>query len=198
MNDSSFLDKINSGRDSGYEELVRRYYNMLCAQVAREMNRRLRQREDPNDAVQSALRVFKKGMDTKGWHIERIGQLLAMLRKLTRRAMRHHIDYHLTDKRHPKHETPSDGDRCLSREPFHEDGVVVADLIQHVLNGLEPTYGKVLYWRLRGKTRKEIAVLVRCTESQVRAKLDRLKSRLRQLLQPLPASPDPPDVDKCP
>ena len=146
------------------------------------MGRRFAAREDPEDAVQSAMASFYRGVKEKRFQIDHSGKLWGLLATITRHKMLHHIENHDADKRNPEHEAGPAGDWIPDREPSPADALEVAELIERVIDGLEPPDPEIFRLRLEGHTRAEIARKFDLTEANVRCKLDRVRDRLRRLL----------------
>jgi RNA polymerase sigma-70 factor, ECF subfamily len=178
----SFFIRLNGGTESAAAELEAKYRRRLCALVERELSQRYRGREDPEDAVQSALASFYRGVDQKGFHIEDSMSLWALLATITRRKILKHAEYHSAKKRSPDREVNGSIDWSVGQEPSPDEAALVADLIQKTLQGLNPPDPEIFRLRLQGFTRSEIAQKTGCSESIVRCKLDRLRDRLRRLL----------------
>ena len=60
---------------------------------------------------------------------------------------------------------------------------VYMNLIEQVLEGLQPPDPEIFRLRLQGCTRSEIAQTVDCSDGVVKAKLDRIRDRLLRLRQ---------------
>ena len=179
---SDFFIRLNEGSESAAEQLDRRYRRQLCDLVGREMGKRFAGREDPEDPVQSAFRSLHRGIMEKRFQIDDSVGLWSLLVKIVRRKILKHVEYHDAQKRAPGKETPAEAEWLPAREPRPEDAAHAADLIEQVLDGLEPPDPEVFFMRLGGCTRAEIAERVNCTEASVRIKLDRIRDRLRRLL----------------
>ena len=102
--DKSLFRGFNAGTDSGAEMLDQQYRAKLCALVEREMDHRLRQREDPEDVVQSVLRTVIRRAAKGEFHIDGGGQLWRLLATITRRKMLKHVTKIKAKKRSPEKE----------------------------------------------------------------------------------------------
>ena len=179
---SNFFIRLNEGRESAIADLDRRYRQQLCALVEREMGRRFAAREDPEDAVQSAMASFCRGVKDKQFQVDQAGKLWGLLAKITRHKMLHHIEHEDTGGRTPGREAGAAGDWIPNREPSPEDAAHAADVIEQVIEGLQPPDPEIFRLRLEGYTREEIAERFKLTVATVRSKLDRVKARIRKLL----------------
>jgi RNA polymerase sigma factor (sigma-70 family) len=181
---ADFFIRLNDGKSSAIEQAVKRYREKLCELVAREMGTRLAARENPEDAVQSALASFCRGVKEQRFRIDHSGALWRLLETITRHKMLHHIKIQEADKRNATHEAGPTGDWIAGREPSPEDAVQVADLIERAIDGLKPPDPEIFRLHLEGFTRAEIAARFDLTKATVRAKLDRIRARLARLLPP--------------
>ena len=180
---SGFLRRLNAGSDWAFWELDRKYRPGLVAQVAREMDRRVRTRMGPEDPVQSAFRVFALGIRDGKYRIDHKGKLWSLLQKLVRHKMIKHTEYHNARKRTPEREVrPVDG-QIFSQDQGPDAVVCTVDLIGQALEGLEPSYPEVFFLRLKGFEQAEIAEELQCTRAAVRHRLKRIKLRLSRLLE---------------
>jgi len=177
-----FFIRLNSGKESAAEEVDRLFRERLCSLVEREMDKRFAARESPEDAVQSALRSFYRGIGERRFRIDNSGGLWRLLEQITRRKILKHVEYHDANKRSPSSEKTAGEAAFPTREPAPEEAAAVADLIESVLDGLDEGSTEVFRLRFQGCTRAEIAKRMECTETSVRVKLERVRDRLRRLL----------------
>ena len=178
-----FFLRLNTGRESAIDDLDRRYRQQLCSLVEREMGKRFSAREDPEDAVQSAMASFCRGIEEHRFVIDSGGKLWSLLATITRRKMLKRIEQNDAGKRRPDKEVRSEGDLVPSREPSAEDAVYVAEVIEKVLEGLKPPDPEIFRLRLKGLTRTEIAQRVDLSEASVKIRLERIRDRLARLLE---------------
>jgi RNA polymerase sigma factor (sigma-70 family) len=206
----NFIQQLLSGDGPAAQELDRLYRQRLCAIVEREMDRCLRRREDPEDVVQSAMCTFFRHTAKGEIRIQRSSDLWQLLLKITRRKILKHARYHKAKKRHPKNEVYTETDQFSGRDlnmtesdlleyvlettlqeietPLSEvfrlqlGGDSLAKIIQRALAGLESPYPEILLLRLHGCTKAQIADRLGYSYSAVRYKLERLRARLRHLL----------------
>jgi RNA polymerase sigma-70 factor, ECF subfamily len=177
-----FYIRLNEGQDLAFEQLARLYRPRLCALVERELGCRFLTREDPEDAVQSALTSFCRGIKDKRFHIDHGAKLWCLLERITRNKVLLHIEYFKALKRNPDREIPLEGDQFVSREPSPQDAAQIADLIERIIEGIDPPTPEILRLCLEGCTQKEIAAKLGITEGRVRSVLDFIRDRVRRLL----------------
>ena len=167
--------------DLAASELDGQYRVKLCHLVEREMNRRFRRKEDPEDVVQSAFRTFYRRSAQGEFHIDSSGDLWCLLETITRHKMLKHAEKLATGKRDPKREEYTEGDDLRGQAPSPEEAAIAADLMEEALVGLDETYVKVLHMRLQRCTEEEIATKLKCSRAFVRNKLKRIRDRLQKL-----------------
>lgn len=109
--------------------------------------------------------------------------MASVLETITRRKVLKRVEKGDAQKRNPKAEVRAEGDWFSGREPRPEEVAHVADLIEQVLVELEPPDPEIFRSRLQGCTRAEISEQVNRSDGIVKATLDRIRDRLRRLLQ---------------
>jgi RNA polymerase sigma factor (sigma-70 family) len=178
---NSFLRRLNSDGHSAAYELDGRYRTRLCQLVEREMNRRFRRREDPEDVVQSAFRTFYRRNAIGEFRIDSTVDLWRLLETITQRKILKHVEKLGAGKRNPKREEYPEADGLQGRIPTPEEAAIAADLMEKAMAGLDESYMDVLHMRLQKCTEEEIATKLGCTRAFVRTKLGRIRDRLQKL-----------------
>jgi RNA polymerase sigma-70 factor (ECF subfamily) len=167
--------------DSVAAEVDEQYRSRLCRLVEREMNWRLRRREDPEEVVQSVFRTFYRRNAQGEFRIDSSADLWRLLATITRHKLLKHVEKHGAAKRDPRREEHPEDDVVPGRAPTPEEAVVAADLIETALAGWNDTYVEILDLRLKSYTENEIAAALGCTRTLVRTKLNRIRQRLQEL-----------------
>jgi RNA polymerase sigma factor (sigma-70 family) len=180
----NFFLRLNEGRESAMDDLDRRYRQQLCALVEREMGKRFAAREDPEDAVQSAMASFCRGVREQRFVIDSGGKLWGLLATIARHKMLKHIEAHDSGKRSPDKEEVRAGNILPSGEPSVEDALYVAEVIEKAMYGLKPPDPQIFRLRLEGFTRQEIAEQLGLTEASVKTRLERIRERLNRCMHP--------------
>ena len=178
---ADFIIRLNAGTSSAIEQAVNRYREQLCRLVAREMGRRLAAREEPEDAVQSALGSFCRGVKESRFRFDHSGALWKLLETITRHKLLHHLAREDAQGRNLDREAGLVPPDTPGREPSPEEAVQVCDLIEKAIEGLEPPDPEIFRLHLEGCTRAELAARFDCTEGIIRAKLDRIRAKLNRL-----------------
>jgi RNA polymerase sigma factor (sigma-70 family) len=175
------VSRLEAVTDSTAAAMDDQYRRRLCQLVEREMNRRFRRREDPEDVVQSAFRTFYRRSAQGEFRIDSSADLWRLLETITRHKLLKHVEKLGTAKRNPKREEYPDGDNVPGRAPTPEEAAIAADLIEHALAGLDASYVTIFNLRLQKHTEEEMAAKLNCTRTLVRTKLNRIRDRLERL-----------------
>ena len=181
--DKTLFRGINAGTASGVEKIDQQYRAKLCALVEREMDRRFRHREDPEDIVQLALRTVYRRAAKGEFRVDCRGQLWQLLAVVTRRKMLKQVTKIKAKKRSPEKEEQLEPDANVSTEPDPLEAVVAVDLVEKTLEGLDEFHAEVFHWRLQGCSERDIAKRMDCTRQAVTTMLERLRNRLAKLLE---------------
>jgi RNA polymerase sigma-70 factor (ECF subfamily) len=163
------------------KDLDEQYRVRLCQLVEREMNRRFRRKEDPEDVVQSAFRTFYRRNALGEFHIDSSVDLWRLLETIARHKILKHVEKLAAAKRNPAREEYPEGDDLRGKTPTPEEAAIAADLMEEILVGLDESYVTVVHLRLQNCTEEEIATKLGCTRSFVRTKLERIRNRLQRL-----------------
>ncbi len=177
----SIAARLKADADLAAPELDEQYRSSLCRLVEREMNRRFRRKEDPEDVVQSAFRTFYRRNALGEFHIDSSVDLWRLLETITRHKILKHAEKLGTGKRDPKREEYPEGDDLQGRDPTPQEAAIAVDLMEEALAGLDETCVKVFHMRLQKCAEEEIAAKLGCTRSFVRTKLNRIRVRLERL-----------------
>ena len=170
--DKSLLRGVNAGTASGAEKVNREFRQKLHALANRGMDNRLRRREDPEDIVQSVLgTVFRRAAQGQ-LHFEHTSELWRLLEMVTRHKIIKHAEHHKAKKRTPKAEEYRDADALFAKKPSADQVAVTKDLIDKVLEGLDPSYSEIVVLLWQGHSERAIAEKLQCA-AQVGSCADR-------------------------
>ena len=179
---TDFVRRLNAATNSSFEELDRLYRQRLCGLVEKELNRRFNGREDPEDAVQSALRSFFRGVHARRFHIDHSGALWRLLATIVRRKLLKHVEYHLAIRRRPDLEVSAEEAELLSKEPDPAEAAQLADMLAQLIEQLQPNEVDILRLRLQGFTKAEIAKELKTTEPVVKYRLEKITDSLARIM----------------
>ena len=185
------MDQLKAGDQPAAGLIVERYARRLIGLAASRLPGPVKAKEDPEDAVQSALKSFfvrhKKGeFQPEDWN--ELGTLLTYLTvcKVDRRIRRY-----LADKRDVRRESvpaaDPDGEtshwEAAAPDPTPAEQAMMADTLRELMAKLDPVHQPVLRMRLQGYTAGEIAEAVGCSERTVFRVLDAVRDYLRRQLR---------------
>lgn len=177
---SDFIDRVNAVDESAIAEIDRRYRTRLCSLVERELGRRFAPREDPEDAVQSAMRSLFRGLKGGRFHIDHSGALWRLLATLVHRKVQKHVEHHAAAKRSPAREAPLN-DAPRDREPSAEEVACAAELLSAVSDRLSEDDAEIFQLKLQDFSNAEIALETGLTQAQVRYRVEQIRETLFDL-----------------
>ena len=180
------MDRLRKGEDAAASQLVGRFSRRLAALARGRLNGQIRQKEDPEDVLQSVFKSFfvrhaEGQFEPTGWD-----SLWTLLTVIAVRKCAHHAKYFRAARRSVDRELPepdgsATGWEALDREPTPDEAAVVADTVEQLMRGLDERGREVLSLRLQGMLVEDIANEAGCAERTVRRTLDHVKRRLRDL-----------------
>ncbi len=188
----SFVDlyaRLDAGDEMAAAELFQRYSQQLIRLATPRLKGLVRQKVDPEDIVQSALGSFFRVNAQGGFSLSGWNDLWSVLVTITLRKCRYQVRHFLTVKRDIRREEGAvqaaelDGFRVLAPSPTPIEAAELADLINHLLTGLDTRSRQVAELCLENRTPAEIGPCVGLTERSVYRILDRIRGRLEQLDQ---------------
>ena len=200
--------RLNAGTDSVAAEVDERFRQRLCILVARELNEIYKKRQDPEDIVQSTFKSFYRRAEDGEFHFKHEGAIWMLLQQMVRRKMLHRIEKDCAQKRNVRRERvirekaldaiPCGSARLLGDalelalksepSPFPEIyqlqlfGYSIGEVVDVVLTQLDLSYAEILQLRLQGNAVVDIAERVGLGTEVVRYRIQRISSRLQQLL----------------
>ena len=174
-------------QDSG--DVLAKCSRKLLAIARQRLDRKTRQKEDPEDIVQSALKSFLRLQQAGG--LESTGQesLWVMLVRITQRKCSKRVRDYRRQRRDVRREvsaTATDAQSSepgVSREPMPDELAAFAETIELLLNGFDDRDQQIVLLRLQSCTEQEISERVALSERTVRRVLTRTKARLRSLIE---------------
>ena len=179
----SDFNRLNAATDSAFAEVDHRYRERLCSLVKKALGKRFSHLEDPEDAVQSAMRSLFRGLDTKKFKIDHAGELWGLLATITRHKVQKHVETYLAGKRHPDKEVPGQAEVLPSRDPSPEEAAEAADLLSRLVDGLDPLDSDIVRLELQGFTREEIAREVGRTDGSVKHRIGKIREQLAVIIR---------------
>jgi RNA polymerase sigma-70 factor, ECF subfamily len=182
------------GRDEdAASEVFRRFVRRLVALANREFDPHDHAGADPEGVVQSALgsffaRLARAPIEFDGWE-----QLWGLLVVITLRKCGKRRDYLRAHCRSPKGRAAilaldASGVEAVDRDPSPLEVVMLADLVQQLLEGLEPVERGIMELTLEGHPAHVVAGRLGRSERSVWRVREGVRNRLRRLI----------DVDRGP
>src|SRR5271166_5556359 len=147
----SFIELLSrlKKRDQDAESLVYlRFRDRLIALARSKLDGRIRQREDPEDVVQSAYRSFFRRCATGGFEFTDWDDLWSLLTVITVCKSMNHVEYHLAKRRSVTGEVEGRSDdsrqgrfdQFVDREPTPLEAVLLKETVEGLLRNLKPEY----------------------------------------------------------
>ncbi len=178
---ADLLCRIRGGDQDAAVELVDRYTRRLVGLARNHLDSRIRAKEDPQDVIQSVFKSFFHRCARGQFHLANHDDLWALLVSLTLHKCGHRIDYYTAAKRDVYRETPAQLSpaksaslewEAVAREPSPVEAAMLADLVEHLLSGLEPHQREIVRLSLEGEGTAQIAGRVRVSRRTVQRVLD--------------------------
>lgn len=154
--DRHLVSKLNRGSLSVFAPLDERYRQRLIALVEREMNRRLRRREDPEDIVQLVLASFFRRAQDRQYHFEHPGALWNLLSQIAHRKLLKRVKYHGAARRNIGKEAYLDSQRAFGRSPSDAEIDALGGALSRVLTAIRVPDPKIALLQLCGYSLEEI------------------------------------------
>lgn len=168
---ADLLKRAGAGDSAALGELLQRYERRVRLTARSLLGPPLRHVLDSLDLVQSVHRALMPGLRDGRYSFDDEDQLVALavtvLRHKVRRAAR---------RRQPT-APPPDSPAPLGDQPAHASAA--RDLLDRVLDDLGPEDRRLVEMRLQQFSTAEIAHALGCTPAILRARLSRLRARLR-------------------
>jgi len=165
------------------DDIFHRYLQRLTRLARTRLAPQLNARTDPEDIVMSAYRSFFVGAAADRFHIDKEGDLWALLatiamRKLYRTAAHHQAEKRAVDREQPISDNQTEGQWFRSDQPTPEAAVPLSDELEHLLASQTPAQRRMLELRLQGFSMEEVAAEVGVAERTVRRALQRVREQL--------------------
>jgi RNA polymerase sigma factor (sigma-70 family) len=189
--DAELVNRWRSGDESAAKALHERYVDRLITLIGRHIARRFQGRFDADDVAQSVFGSFFRRTREGHFEFEHDEAFWKLLLTIGLNKVRKKVGFHEAEKRDPTREQrPADSDEvqsflaeCLCREPSVVELVTLADLLEAVVRGLEPTQRSVLSLRIEGRSQAEIAEQLGLGERTVRRVFAQIRDRAAELLE---------------
>jgi RNA polymerase sigma factor (sigma-70 family) len=176
-------------RDLAARLIWRRYFRDLLELARKNLNRRIRRREDEEDVLQSMYKSFCLRQQRGEFDLAGRDALWKLLVTITLRKARNAAKKQTRDKRDvAREQTIAERDEWESAHwaleqmdaagPSPAEAAVLNEALERRLEALaDPELRQIALWRLEGYTNREIADLLDCTERSVERRLERIRSK---------------------
>src|SRR4051794_16413538 len=177
------MARLRAGDNAAAAEVFRRFANRLIGLARTQLDARIRQKVDPEDLMQSALKSFfvrhaGGQFDLAGWD-----SLWSMLVVITLRKCGHKTEYFRAAMRDVSREQPqpAPGDdtaagwQAVARDPTPIQAALLAEAVEQVLQSLgDDRERQVVELSLQGFAPVEVSARVGRSERTVQRVLDRV------------------------
>jgi RNA polymerase sigma-70 factor (ECF subfamily) len=184
---AALMDRLESGDPAAAALVYERYVRRLLGMARKALNSRLKGKVDADDVVQSVFRTFFRHAANRDFDLNDESALWALLAEIALRKCGRWSRHFAARKRGGEWQAESlqscdpEDEPADPREPSPDDAVMLVDLVEELLRGMDERTRLVCEMRLQGHAVAEIAARAGCTEATVFRKLDTIKGRLRRL-----------------
>lgn len=186
---------LANGGESAAGEVWVRYAERLVSLARKNLSQRLRQKEDPEDVVQSALKSFYRrqaegSLQPVGWDGLWTVLVVITLRKCRNRARTYQAIRRDTAREEPLADLLRD-DAFADREPTPFEAAALSDLTTNLMAYLKDDRERaILSLTLQGFTASEVGSQVQRTRRTVHRVLTRVRDHLERIIQQIEADGD--------
>ena len=183
------MGRLRAGDQAAAAEVFRRFANRLIGLARTHLDRRLRQKVDPEDVMQSALKSFFVRHADGEFDLSDWDTLWSMLVVITLRKCGHKAEHFRAAARDVKREqAPLDPEelasswKAISGEPTPEQAALLAEEVQQVMASLEDDRERqIVELSLQGYSVPEISARLGRSERTVQRVLTRVRKRLEKM-----------------
>jgi len=187
----TWIRRLADGDEAVVGQFWAEYGGRLQGLAAQHLTGRLYRREAPEDVVQSVCRTFFRRAKGGQFDLADSESLWRLLCAITLTKVREKARYHGREKRRFGREQEAgpgagrSGDPCqwlAGREPTPDEAAEFNDELSQLLSGLDGEEQQLVELKLQQCNNSEIAQRLGCSERTVRRILQRVRSRLRRIL----------------
>lgn len=176
---SDLLKQIAAGDDAALMQLLQRYEAQLRVAARVLLGPKLRAQMDSLDLVQSVHRVLLPGLRDGKYDVSTLDKLLALARTVVRnKVIRNWRRVQREQATRSKKAATDPENRGAIDDPAH--AILTEDLKRSILSGLSGLDRQLVELRIQGYSTGEIAQRLNCDPHALRARLSRLRQRLRE------------------
>jgi RNA polymerase sigma-70 factor (ECF subfamily) len=182
------MQRLRAGDQPAAAAVFQRFAQRLVALASRRLEEAARQKEDPEDVVQSVFRSFftrqQQGqLDVANWDNLWAILTLMTIRKCANRSAYFHAacrDVH-REERSLSHDDSVQGWQALADDPTPSEAAVLTETVEQLMRQFEARDREIVTLHLQGYTIPEISSQVQRSERTVCRIMDRVRKRLRRL-----------------
>jgi RNA polymerase sigma-70 factor (ECF subfamily) len=188
--DTSFdnlVAQLRAGDKAAAERVVDLYARRLAALARKNLHRRMRSKEDPEDVLQSVFKSFFQRVSAGKLRLDNREGLWALLVSLTVHKCGHRADYYQAARRDvrreaevPRSEVSALEWAAIARGPSPVEGAMLIETVERLLRGLKPHQQDIVKLSLEGNTTAKIANTVGLTQRTVQFVLKGVRERLQK------------------
>jgi RNA polymerase sigma-70 factor, ECF subfamily len=179
------MTRIQAGDYDAAAELYKQFVNRLIGLAHTRLGRRVRQKVDSEDVVQSGFRTFfrrskQDRLELGGW--DHLWNLLALI---TLRKCGHQVRYFSRDRRNVEREVAQaisgeehDSWQGIARDPTPSEAMKLTETVEQVMSKLKDRERPILVMSLQGYTCSEISDKIGRSERTVYRVLEYVKKEL--------------------
>lgn len=174
--DHSLLRRVRAGQSDAATDLYERYADRLWGLASRQIGKRLAQRVEPDDVVQSVFRTFFRRVVDGQYEIPKGEEIWGLFLVIALNKVRAMAVHQTAAKR--------DVDRTESLEgghhhlPARDNGDLLRMVISDLVSQLSPSQQQIVTLRVEGHTAHEIATAVGCSKRTVERVLQQFRAKL--------------------
>jgi RNA polymerase sigma-70 factor (ECF subfamily) len=188
--ESSFQElmaQLRQGDEAAARRIFQEYTERLIALARSRLGRRLRQKVDPEDVLQSVYKSFftrhaRGQLEVEGWD-----GLWGMLTLITLRKCGRWVERFTSQKRNvavevsPAEGRSGDGWEAVAQGPTPVEAAILAETVEHLIATLQGRERDIVALALQGCTVAEISTQVGRTRRTVQRVLRRVREHLQLL-----------------
>jgi RNA polymerase sigma-70 factor (ECF subfamily) len=181
------MTRLRCGDDAAATAIFHRFSRQLAALASRHLEARLRQKVDPEDVLQSALKSFFRRQADGSLAPSDWNELWNILTVLTVRKCIRYWERYTSARRDVRVEATPPSDNVdfdwqfLDREPSPQEGALLAEAVEGLLQGLQSRDRDIVTLALQGHSAAEIGEQLNRPRRTVYRVLERIKKRLERM-----------------
>jgi RNA polymerase sigma-70 factor (ECF subfamily) len=184
----ALMDRLRGGDPDAADEIFRRFACRLIGLAHQRLDARVRQKVDPEELVQSALKSFFWRYAEGHYQLHDWDSLWSLLTVITLRKCGYHVRRLRAERRDVRREVAAGSDadgvggwEAIAREPTPAEAALLAEAVEQLFRGLDEVDRGILERSLQGYKPDEVAQAVGVSRRTVYRLLERVKGRLERM-----------------